>query len=328
MRHPGDQCGPSGIARAEWYNTFVDFLDGAPGDTLKIDNPGSFGAAVRGFQAGDTIDLGHIGPIATIAYAAMPGFLALENAAGTTVATLLLGNSVANSGTFAVPSTGTVDGFVLKANAAGETLLESLATIVSLGAPVLSTGASVTVPKGVTSTVTAAATERGLSILGGGTLNVAHNLTIALNDNGASFPATLANYGGLLSVGRGATLSAGGLQQIEPGASTTIAAGATVALTGELNPSAPANGLWGIQNGNSWAVSFSSGTASISGALLAGPVFTVWQGRIGRRLRCDRLRQQYLGFRNSQSRRHGHGNPSGALCGSDLGRHADAGRAG
>ena len=60
------------------------------GNTLKIENAESFGGAILNFAAGDTIDLGTLQAVGTIAYSTATNLLSLEAANGTTLATLFL----------------------------------------------------------------------------------------------------------------------------------------------------------------------------------------------------------------------------------------------
>ena len=102
------------------------FADEAAGNSLIIDNLGSFDGRITGFAAGDTIDLGSSLAVGTLVYQADPSFLYLENNAGTVLASLVMSGPYA-SGTFAL-SGGAADGFVIGTGADGDTILTSTVT--------------------------------------------------------------------------------------------------------------------------------------------------------------------------------------------------------
>ena len=54
-------------------NPRYEFGDATTGNTLKIDNLGSFAGAVVGFEAGDTVDLGTSVAVATLVYGGNTG---------------------------------------------------------------------------------------------------------------------------------------------------------------------------------------------------------------------------------------------------------------
>jgi T5SS/PEP-CTERM-associated repeat protein len=83
------------------------------GNTLKIDNIGSFGGRILGFGSGDTIDLGTSLAVTTALYDSTSGILNLENTGGTVLASLAFG-----SGNF-----GTGSAFAIGTGADGDTVL-------------------------------------------------------------------------------------------------------------------------------------------------------------------------------------------------------------
>ena len=107
-----------------------EFGDSTPGNTLKIENIGSFGGVIIGFGAGDTIDLGTSLTVGTLAYSATTSLLSLEAANGTTLASLELGNFGTGlaTGSFPVIS-GTADGINIGVGADGDTVLTTSGTV-------------------------------------------------------------------------------------------------------------------------------------------------------------------------------------------------------
>ena len=92
-----------------------EFEDHTANNTLKIDNVASFSGRIIEFGAGDTIDLGTIGPVASLSYSNTTNILDLENSGGTVVASLLIGSGAfTNTGTAVQAlSGGAADGFNL-----------------------------------------------------------------------------------------------------------------------------------------------------------------------------------------------------------------------
>ena len=104
------------------------FLDNTPGNTLKIDNIGSFGGVVSNFFTGDTVDLGTLFAVSTITYDQSTSLLSLKNGS-TIVASLVVGNSGVNYATGTFPLVGgAADGFVFTTGADGNTLLTTTST--------------------------------------------------------------------------------------------------------------------------------------------------------------------------------------------------------
>src|SRR6185437_16133522 len=102
------------------------FAGGTPGNTLKIDNIGSFGGRILGFGANDTIDLGTSLSVGKLAYSSATGILALENAGGTILASVVLASGPFASGTFAVSGT-IANGITIGTGADGKTILTTTA---------------------------------------------------------------------------------------------------------------------------------------------------------------------------------------------------------
>jgi T5SS/PEP-CTERM-associated repeat protein len=110
---------------------FVNFADSSPGNTLKIDNIGSFDGSIFGFGHNDTIDLGTSLAVGSLVYDQNTGLLELEQA-GSIVATLNIPNTNFGSGTFALTgsigpaSTATADGLGLTLGNDGDIQLFSV----------------------------------------------------------------------------------------------------------------------------------------------------------------------------------------------------------
>ena len=269
----------------------IDFVDSAAGNTLKIDNVGSFGGVILGFAAGDTIDLGTLLAVGTVTYDLATGFLGLEAANGTTLATLLLSSTGTGfaTGTFAVAN-GSADGLSFGVGADGDTVLTTSLTQLNTsntsgawqsptswaGGVIPGTNAaSASIGVGATAPFTLTTGGAAVSVGGFGidsplaTLQITSDTTLT----NASNTGSASDYFGALDIATGATLTAGAIQLYAPGTSFTLAAGATADLAGRLNTDlAPAGGVWAQQPGqNPFAFSVSAGTAEVDGALLAGP---------------------------------------------------------
>ena len=265
---------------------YYQFLDSTPGDTLKIENVGSFGGVIAGFSVGDTIDLGTLLAVGTISYSTATNFLVLEAANGATLATLLLGNGGTGfaSGTFAVTG-GSADGLNFSVGADGDTVVtttnaavETSGTSGAWQSPttwangiVPGSTASPTIGLGATAPFTVNTGATPVSVGGFGvrstfaTVDVTSNLTLT---NGL-----ITDYQGTVDVAAGNTVVGQAIQLLSPQSAFTLAAGATLELSGRLNQDvSPVNGIWPLQPGqNPFAFSLSAGTADIDGALLAGP---------------------------------------------------------
>ena len=258
------------------------FADSAAGNTLKIDNIGSFVGRISNFSAGDTIDLGTSLAVGTLAFSSATNFLTLENNAGGVLATLSLGGAF-GSGTFAVTG-GTADGFIIGTAADGDTVLTtSVANPVATGASgtwqTAASWAGGTVPSATdTPTIGQGASSNFTLTTGGSPVSVggfsitSPQATVQITSDTTATSQLINDFSGTLVVAAGNTLTAGALQTYGPTSAVTIAAGATVALSGRLNPNiAPVAGTWTDQKGNNFAVNFAAGTAEIDGSLLAGP---------------------------------------------------------
>ena len=261
-----------------------EFADSAPGDTLKIDNIGSFGGVILGFGQGDTIDLGTLLAVGTVAYSTATSLLSLEAANGATLATLLLGNTGTGWATENIPVVGSIaNGITIGVGADGDTILTTsnapFATsnisgawqagtswaggVVPGSTDALSIGLGATAPVTLTTGSTAVST-------GGFGIDSAL-ATVQITSDTTLTTGQVSDYYGTLDIATGNTLIGGAIQLYEPSASVTIAAGATADLAGRLNTNlAPAGGVWNLQPGqNPYAFTVSAGTAVVDGSLLA-----------------------------------------------------------
>ncbi len=267
-------------------HTEYAFGDSTPGNTLKIDNIGSFGGAIIQFGAGDTIDLGTLLAVGTLAYTTTTGLLSLEAANGTTLASLLVTNFGTGlaSGSFAVTG-GTADGINIGVGADGDTVLTtSVAPLESsgtsgtwqsdgswLGGVVPGTTASPVIGLGASAPFTLTTGSTPVSV--GGFAISSPLATVQITSDTTLTTGSASDYAGTLDITTGNTLTAGALQLYSSGTELTIATGATADLAGRINLNTePVDGVWTEQTGgNPYAFTVSAGTAVINGALLAGP---------------------------------------------------------
>lgn len=265
--------------------SFDIFVDSASGNTLKIENLGSFGDSIQGFAAGDTIDLGSSLAVGTLAYSSATGFLQLENAAGATLATLGLTNwsGQIQSGTFAVAG-GSADGINISLGADGDTILttaatESLSNNVSGTWQTGSIWAGGTIPSstaapliGINSNTPFTITTGTTAVTAGGFELISKSAEVQITSN-TTLSNQIHDFGGSIDVTAGSTLSVGAVQMTFEHAALTVETGAVLSIAGRLNPSlAPINGVWTAQaGGNVYGMSVFSGTLTVAGSMLAGP---------------------------------------------------------
>ncbi len=265
------------------------FANSATGNTLKIDNPGSFGGRITGFSAGDTIDLGELLAVGTLAYSTATNILNLESNGGVILASLLITTGAFANGTFAV-NNGTADGFVLGSVVANGTTDTALTT--TLVTPVASgtsgawqTAASWANGKvpGVSDTpLIGQGTSAGFTLTtGSAPLSVAGftitdpQATVTITSNVTAMPDGIANKSGTLEVTASRTVTAASLSLTEASAAITIDSGATVSLTGHLNTAiAAVAGTLSPNVGDNYGVNVSAGLLTVNGALLDAPAPT------------------------------------------------------
>jgi T5SS/PEP-CTERM-associated repeat protein len=262
------------------------FGDQTPGNTLKIDNIGSFAGRIGDFSAGDTIDLGTSLAIGTLVDSSQTDFLYLESNGGTILASLDIATGAFGSGTYAV-SNGTVDGFTIGSIVANGTTDTVLTTTLTTPASSNASGtwqaggswrngaipgAADTPQIGWGATANFILTTGAAPVSTGAVTIASPFATVEVTSDTSAGAANISNLAGTLIVTAGNTLTAGQLLTTEASAAVTIAAGATIALSGRPNLNlAPVLGDWTVQSGNTTAANFFAGSVTIDGALLAGP---------------------------------------------------------
>jgi len=278
-------------------HTEYEFADSTPGNTLKIDNVGSFGGAILHFAAGDTIDLGTLLAVGTLVYTTTTNLLSLESAGGTTLATLLLGNVGTGFATGTSPVIGgSADGINIGVGADGDTVLTTNMTLLEasgssgtwqsagswVGGVVPSATDNPDIGLGASAPFTLTTAGAPVAVGGFGidsplaTVQIASDTTLT----SAANTGQLSDFAGTLDITAVNTLVAGAIQLSQPTASFTLAAGATADLAGRINFNAgPTAGVWPLYpGGNPYAFTVSAGTAEIDGALLAGPTMSTRGG--------------------------------------------------
>ena len=266
------------------YPLYV-FSDSAPGNTLKIDNIGSFSGRISGLSPGNTIDLGTSLAVGTVVFNQATQILNLESNAGTILASLLLGTGAFASGTYAVQS-GAADGFVIGTNASGDTILTT-----NLPALPTTSGTSGTwqsaaswvngvVPGALDTPIIGPNLTFDDFTLTTGNLPVSvnsftigdPNATVKITSNTTATPNGVSASFGTLEVTTGYTLTASSLSTTEQTAAITIDSGSTIRLLGHPNSNlSTVAGTLAVTQGNTYAATFSAGAVVINGALLAGP---------------------------------------------------------
>jgi len=262
-----------------------DFVDSTAGNTLKIDNIGSFSGRISGFSTNDTIDLGTSLAVGKVVYSSATDVLNLENNGGTILASLLIASGAFASGTFAL-NAGTADGFTIGSIVANGTTDTALTT--TLMTPTAS-GTSGTwqatgswlnglVPGTVDTPQIGLGTSTNFTLTTGGSpVSVTGfdilgaQASVRITSNVTAIPNGVADRLGSLEVTAGNTLTSASLAVTEPGSAITIDAGAVVNLTGHQNTNnASVAGTLSVNPGDNYANTFSSGTVVVNGTLLAG----------------------------------------------------------
>ena len=205
---------------------YFEFGDTTPGNTLKIDNIGSFGGDIAGFAAGDTIDLGASLAVGTLVYDSASSLLSLENGAGTILASLLMGGPFA-SGTYVV-NDGTAGSFAIGTGSDGDAVLTT-----SMTDPIASGTAGTwqastswlngTVP-GATGTprIGQGASSNFTLTTGTSPVSVASfaitapQATVQITSDTTATAGSVSDYSGTLDVTAGNTLTAEDLQAVRP----------------------------------------------------------------------------------------------------------------
>ena len=254
---------------------FYVFADTTAGNTLKIDQPGSFAGRIVNFQAGDTIDLGSPTVISKVVPES-DGRVLLENSGGTIIDTLAFSTGSYAASNLLV-STGTDGDTILTTtlvdpNWAGGSGFWQTATGWSTDQPPGATdaafiGLGATAPFVLTTgslpVVISALTEAS----GDATLEITSNVTV-----GASSPhAGVIQFAGTLEITAGNTLTTPSVRQLTQGGTLLVDAGGTLDILGKDNFGFPNAGTITVSSGNSVGM-FVEGTAIVDGVIDAGNV--------------------------------------------------------
>ncbi|MGA3400036.1 MAG: hypothetical protein ABSC95_12520, partial [Acetobacteraceae bacterium] len=257
------------------------FLDGTPGDTLKIDDVKQNGARLANFQAGDTVDLGAHFAVSQLVYDASAADLYFENAGGTVLASLIMGGF--QTGTYAVnPITGAAGDFVVSTGTDGDTLLTTTVSVDSWdnvsgswqnpslwsgGVPGPLTIAAIGLGSTGTFTVTTGSVAATANSLGLWDPNALLQITSATS----IAPNSIQIAGGTLEVTTGNTLTGTAIRMFSPAASLVVDQSAVLDLAGHLNDFYANDGSIEVQNGNSWAAVFNGNVLVNGGTIDGGP---------------------------------------------------------
>ncbi len=261
------------------------------GNTLKIDNIGSFGGAILGFGQNDTIDLGTLLAVGTIAYSSSTGILKLENSSGTVLDSLLLGSGNFLNGTSAVVG-GVAGRFTVGTGVDGNTVLTTSVQnhfITTSGDwqtgswvnGVPGTLDSVLIGLGATSPFTLTTGSTAVSV---GALTLASDKALLeITSNTTSTAYAIRDFGGTLEVMSGHTLTASALNV--NGGTTVVDQTALLDLTGHVvyGGVGATNGTISTSSGNTNAVQVASGALLVSGGTLnagTGQGGTITGGKI------------------------------------------------
>ena len=253
------------------------FADQTAGNTLKIDNVGSFAGAIIGFGVSDTIDVGTSLAVGQLAYNVASGILNLENAGGTILASLIVRGSDFQTGTAAL-SGGSALGFNIGTGAAGDTIittgsLNDLSTNISgtwqtagnwtNGVPGTLDSTFVGVNAHTDFTLTT-----GLSAVQVGPLYVVdHHATLQFTSDTTINSNTLTDFGGTAEVTGGNTLTTQGIRQT--GGSIIVDPAATLNLTGSPPFNfIPSNGTLSVTSSNTLAARVAGGSVLVNGGTL------------------------------------------------------------
>jgi T5SS/PEP-CTERM-associated repeat protein len=255
------------------------FADDTAGNTLKIDNIGSFGGVVAGFAVNDTIDLGTTLAVGKVVYTNANGLLFLENSAGTILASLNMRGNF-QTGTFAL-SGSTAGSFNIGIGADGDTELTTVGTVQngvyanpssgvwqtggnwSIGVP----GTSDTAFIGVNAHTPVLLTTGTVPVTVGPLYLVDHHTTLQATSNLTINSANVINFGGTLEVTSGNTLTAQGLRQTD--GSIIVDSGALIDFLGVPGSGlAAVNGTISVSNTNTNAVRMFGGHILVDGGTL------------------------------------------------------------
>jgi T5SS/PEP-CTERM-associated repeat protein len=260
------------------------FADSTSGNTLKIDNVGSFGGLILAFGAGDTIDVGTSLAVGKLVYSSSSGVLNLENSGGTILASLALSSGAFQSGTFTVDAaTGVAgtSGFTVGTGSDGDTILTTSVVndVYNSTSGTWQTAANWSngVP-GPTDTAFVGLSSKNPFILTTGSTAVSvgqlviasqhHDTTVQITSDTTVGPYTLTLFDGLLDVTPGQTLTASAVRMT--GGTLTVDASAVLNLTGHVVTQGigATNGTITVQQGNTSALRVASGDLIVSGGTI------------------------------------------------------------
>jgi fibronectin-binding autotransporter adhesin len=254
------------------------FADQTSGNTLKIDNIGSFGGQILGFGTNDIIDLGTSLAVGQIVYSSTTGILNLENASGTILASLNFASGNFTSGTFALSGT-TAGSFAINVGTDGNTVLSTgvqnhiydntggtwqTGSTWSNGVPgpadtaIIGDGAS---SPFILTTGSTAVSVGQLSL-------VSDDATLQITSDTTAGPYSITQFAGSLEVTSGQTLTAPGLRM--SGGTVQVDPTGLLDLTGHTNLTnvGANNGTLTIANGNTTALRVYGGTLLVNGGTI------------------------------------------------------------
>ncbi|HVC59617.1 MAG TPA: Hint domain-containing protein [Acetobacteraceae bacterium] len=254
------------------------FADATAGNTLKIDNIGSFGGGILGFGQNDTIDAGTSLAVGQVAYSSSTGILNLENAGGTILASLLLSSGNFQNGTFAVAG-GVAGSFNVGTGADGNTVLTTgvLNDAYNNGSGAWQTGSlwsngtpgtldTAIIGFGASSPFTL---TTGIAAVSVGKLVLASdNALLQITSNTTASPYAVAQFGGTVEVTSGNTLTASaysifhGTAEVDPNALLDLTGHPSYATTGAIN------GTITVNNTGTNGLLLTGGTLLVNGGTL------------------------------------------------------------
>ena len=232
-------------------STYYAFADQTAGNTLKIDNIGSFGGVIVGFGVNDTIDLGTSLAVGKVVYSSTSGILNMENAGGTILASLLIGGPY-NAGTIPVnPTTGVAGSFTFTTGTDGNTLLTTTVqndiynntTGSWQTAGNWSTGVPGTadVPFIGLNAKTAFTLDTGTTAIRAGGVYLVDHVLLQISSDTTLGPNNITAFGGTLEVKSGQVLTApayrstGGTLVVDPGATFDLLGRPVINTVGAVN---------------------------------------------------------------------------------------------
>lgn len=251
------------------------FGDTTAGNTLKIDNIGSFSGGIVGFAQNDTIDMGTSLAVGKVVYA--NNILYLENNGGTILASLLLSGNY-QTGTFAL-SGGTAGSFGIGLGTDGDTILTTTAdqeSYLNSGGVWQTAGAwSNGVPGsldpafiGLGASSPFTLTTGNVPVSVGALQLTANSADLQITSNTTAGPFASRLYAGTLEVTSGNTLTvsqlnmSGGLVQVDPAAMLDATGHSGYSSLGNVN------GTLSVNNGNTIALLVSGGMLLVNGGTI------------------------------------------------------------